>query len=83
MTNLIETGAGMSWEAAGDFWPGGAPGQEPGPPGRDSGLPGRSRGIPGPSGGFDNGGPWPEAVPSAALAVALEAAGAEGWGDAT
>jgi hypothetical protein len=65
----------MSWEAAGDSWSGGAPG-------RDSGLSGRSRGVPGPPGlpaGFEHGGPWADAVPSAALAAALEhAAGPEG-----
>ena len=48
----------MGWEAAGDSWPGDAPGQDPG--------------LPGLSACFEQGGPWAEAVPSAALAAALE-----------
>ena len=48
----------MSWEATGDSWSGGAPGREPGLPSRDSGFD---------HSGFDHGGPWAEAVPSAAL----------------
>ena len=55
----------MSWEATGDSWSGGAPGREPGLPSRDSGFD---------HSGFDHGGPWAEAVPSAALAAALEQA---------
>ena len=57
----------MGWEAAGGSWTGGQPGG-------DHGLSGR----PGPPAGFEHGGPWETAVPSAALAFALEhAAGPE------
>src|SRR5579863_447468 len=79
----------MSWEASGDSWSGGAPGREPGPPSQASGLPGvpgRPRSVPGPfglpagfdHGGFDHGGAWETAIPSAALAVALEQAAGPG-----
>ena len=51
----------MGWEAAGGSWTGGQPGG-------DHGLSGR----PGPPAGFEHGGPWETAVPSAALAFALE-----------
>jgi hypothetical protein len=58
----------MGWEATGGSWTGGQPG-------RDHGLPR----PPGRSAGFDHGGPWETAVPSAGLAFALErAAGPEG-----
>src|SRR3984885_5141410 len=50
----------MGWQARHDSWPG----EEPR---RDDGLPG----LPA---GFGRGGPWAAAAPSAALAVALEAA---------
>jgi hypothetical protein len=54
----------MDWQATGDSRPGGQPGQE-------SGLPGLPV-------GFDHGGTWADAAPSAALAAALErAAGPE------
>src|SRR5579863_1087936 len=54
----------MGWEAAGGSWTGGQPG--------------RDHGLPGPPAGFGHGGPWETAVPSAALAFALEhAAGPE------
>ncbi|HEX9040573.1 MAG TPA: hypothetical protein VF838_06025 [Trebonia sp.] len=53
----------MNWQAAGGSPPGGQPGRGPGLP-----VP------PGLLAGFDHGGAWAEAVPSAALAVALEAA---------
>ena len=54
----------MGWEAAGGSWTGGQPG--------------RDHGLPGPPAGFEHGGPWETAVPSAALAFALEhAAGPE------
>ena len=54
----------MSWEATGDSWSGGSPGREPG--------------LPGLAAGFDRGGPWETAAPTAALAFALEhAAGPE------
>ena len=57
----------MDWQATGDS-----------PPGR---TPGRGHGLPrppGPPAGFGHGGPWETAVPSAALAAALEqAAGPE------
>ena len=57
----------MDWQATGDSWPGGQPDQDPGLPGRP-GLPA----------GFDHGGAWAAAAPSAALAAALErAAGPE------
>ena len=57
----------MGWEAAGGSWTGGQPGG-------DHGL----SGPPGPPAGFEHGGPWETAVPSAALAFALEhAAGPE------
>ena len=57
----------MGWEAAGDSWRGGQPS-------RDHGL----SAPPGPPAGFEHGGPWETAVPSAALAFALEhAAGQE------
>src|SRR5215472_11459339 len=58
----------MGWEATGGSWTGGQPG-------RDHGLPR----PPGPPAGFDHGGPWETASPSAALAFALEhAAGPQG-----
>ena len=58
----------MGWEAAGGSWTGGQPGREHSLP-RPSGLPA----------GFDHSGPWETAIPSAALAFALEhAAGPEG-----
>jgi hypothetical protein len=53
----------MGWQAADDSRPGDAPRQ-------DDGLPG----LPGPPSGFARGGPWAAAAPSAALAIALEAA---------
>jgi len=54
----------MGWEAAGGSWSGGQPG--------------RDHGLPGPPADFGHGRPWETAVPSAALAVALEhAAGPE------
>jgi hypothetical protein len=56
----------MDWQAAGGSRPGGQPGG-------DSGLPRPPR-LPGPAAGFDHGGTWAEAGPSAALAAALEAA---------
>jgi hypothetical protein len=61
--HLIEMGAGMGWEVTGDSSAGGQPGQDPG--------------LPGPGGltaGFGHDGAWAEAVPSAALAAALERA---------
>jgi hypothetical protein len=65
----------MDWQATGDSWPGGQPGQ-------DHGLPGLPRGVPGLPAGFGHGGPWADAVPSAALAAALEhAAGPAGLYD--
>jgi hypothetical protein len=51
----------MEWQAAEGSWRGRSPGQEPGLPGFDPA-------------GFDHGGTWAEAVPSAALATALETA---------
>ncbi len=57
----------MDWRATGDPWSGGTPDQEPGlhpPPGMPE--------IPGTPAGFEHGGPWAEAGPSAALAAALE-----------
>jgi hypothetical protein len=64
----------MDWQAAGDSWPGGQPG--------DHCLPSQGRGLPGLPAGFGHGGAWADAVPSAALAVALEqAAGPEGLYD--
>src|ERR1700689_1169400 len=53
----------MGWQARHDSWPG----EEPR---RDDGLP-RLRGLPA---GFERGGPWAVVAPSAALAMALEAA---------
>jgi hypothetical protein len=50
----------MGWQATGDSWTGGAPGQDPGLPGQPA--------------GFDHDGAWAAATPSAALACALEAA---------
>jgi hypothetical protein len=50
----------MGWQADQDSWPGDAPRQ-------DDGLPGLLA-------GFEHGGPWDAAVPSATLAMALEAA---------
>ena len=50
----------MGWQAADDSWPGDAPGQ--------------GDGLPGLPAGFARGGPWAAAAPSAALALALEAA---------
>jgi hypothetical protein len=47
----------MDWQATGDSWTDGQPGQE-------SGLPT----------GFEQGGPWAEATPSAGLTIALEQA---------
>jgi hypothetical protein len=59
--------AGMDWQATGDPRPGGQPD-------REHGLPH----PPGSPAGFDHGGTWAEAAPSAALAAALErAAGPE------
>ncbi len=75
----MEGGHGLA--GGGRFLVGRAPGRDSGLPGRDHGLPRRQRGLPRPPGvpaGFDHGGGWAEAVPSAALAVALEqAAGPE------
>ena len=50
----------MGWEATGDP--------------RTGGTPGRDAGLPGLPAGFDHGGPWEAAAPSAALAFALERA---------
>ncbi len=50
----------MGWEATEDPWTGS--------------MPGGDAGLPGLPGGFGHGGPWAEAVPSAALATALERA---------
>jgi len=67
----------MGWEATGGSWTGGQPGRDHGLP-RPPGLSGPS-GPSGPSDGFDHGGPWETAAPSAGLAFALEhAAGPEG-----
>jgi len=67
----------MDWQSAGDSGTGGPPGRDPGPP-----RPARQPcppGLLGSPAGFDLGGMWAEAAPSAALAVALErAAGPEG-----
>ena len=60
----------MDWQASRDPWPGGNPG-------RDDGLPG-TPGMPGASAGFEHGGPWDGAAPSAALAAALEAVAGAG-----
>ena len=49
----------MGWEATGDPWTGGSPDRTPA--------------CPGPR-GFEHGGAWAEAVPSAALSSALETA---------
>jgi hypothetical protein len=55
----------MGWQADRDSWAGGAPGQD--------------EGLPELLAGFGNGGAWAAAVPSAALATALQAAaGADG-----
>ena len=56
----------MGWQARHDSWPG----EEPR---RDDGLPGpaQDEGLPA---GFERGGPWAATAPSAALALALEAA---------
>ncbi len=51
----------MDWQATGDSWAGGEPGQDPGLPAQ-AGLPA----------GFGHDGPWSTAAPSAALAAALE-----------
>jgi hypothetical protein len=62
----------MDWQAIGDPWPGGTPGQDPGLPVHDPGLPA----------GFEHGGAWAGAAPCAALATALEhAAGPAGCYD--
>jgi hypothetical protein len=53
----------MDWQATGDSWAGGEPGQDPG-------LPGPS----GPAAGFGHGGRWSTVAPSAALATTLERA---------
>jgi hypothetical protein len=58
----------MGWEATGDSWAGGRPGQDPGLP-EPPGLP---------AAGFDHGGAWAAAVPSAGLAAALEDAAGPG-----
>ena len=50
----------MGWQADQDSWQGDAPGQ--------------GDGLPGLLAGFEHGGPWDAAVPSATLATALEAA---------
>src|ERR1700722_1027997 len=61
----------MDWQASGDPWTGGQPGQDPGLPG-PPGLPAD----------FGHDGPWAVAAPSAALATALEdAAGPEDFYD--
>jgi hypothetical protein len=54
----------MERQAGYGSWPGGAPGQE--------------QSLPGVLTGFEHGGAWAEATPSAALAVALEAAAGPG-----
>jgi hypothetical protein len=74
----------MDWQATGDSWPGGQPDQEYGLPRQDPGSPARGPRLPhqdpassrppGSPAGFDHDGPWAEAAPSAALAVALERA---------
>ena len=64
----------MDWQPADDSWAGGQPGQDPGLT--------RPPGLPGLPAGFDHGGAWATAAPSAALAAALEAAaGPEGLYD--
>ena len=76
----------MDWQAADESWPGGQPGEDSGLPGSPrpaglphppglsglSGLPGSPAGF-GPA-GFDLGGMWATAAPSAALAAVLEGA---------
>jgi hypothetical protein len=57
----------MDWQAAGDSWTGDTPGQDPGLP-----VP------PGLFASFGHDGAWAEAVPSAALATALESAAGPG-----
>ena len=54
----------MGWQATGDSWTDGQSGQDPG--------------LPELLAGFDHGGPWAEAAPSAALAAALERAAGPG-----
>ena len=62
----------MDWQAAGD-WPGGTPGRD-GTPGQDAGLPDLAALL----AAFGHGGTWEAAVPTAALAVALERAAGPG-----
>ena len=58
----------MDWQATGDSWAGGEPGQDPGLPG-----------APGLPAGFGHDGPWSTVAPSAGLAAALQhAAGPAG-----
>ncbi len=60
----------MDWQAAGDSWTGDTPGEDPGLP--------RSPGPPALHADFGHAGAWAKALPSAALAAALErAAGPE------
>src|SRR3984957_12867492 len=70
----------MGWQATGDPSAGGTPGRGPRPPApaglpRRPGLPAAPAGL-GPAGshpaGFEHGGPWAQAAPSAALAAALQ-----------
>jgi hypothetical protein len=57
---LIERGGLMGWQAGRGPWPGEVPGQD--------------EGLPEPLAGFEHGGAWDAAAPSAVLATALEAA---------
>jgi hypothetical protein len=67
----------MGWQAAGDPWTGDTPGQGSGASGQGAG-PRERPGFPGLLAEFEHGGPWAGAVPSAALATALEHAAGPG-----
>jgi hypothetical protein len=74
---LIERRGAVGHQAADGSWQGETPGQDAGLPG-PPGSPARFDPERFDHGGFDHGGPWATAVPSAALAAALErAAGSE------
>src|ERR1700733_1639041 len=60
----------MGWQARHDSWPGEEPRQDDGLPR----PPAPGDGVPGLPAGFERGGPWAATAPSAALAMALEAA---------
>src|ERR1700728_4252008 len=67
----------MGWQARHDSWPGEEPRRDDGLPR----LPAPGAGVPGLPAGFERGGPWAATAPSAALAMALEAAAGPDDGD--